>query len=136
MLFNTEDDIIIYIFDRCSDIDGFENIERNSDISLTAQLIEYSKWLSVLFPKIKKKGKMLKQVDLYNSVSYLEAQVDVLTKIVLAIAPQSNLTNVLRYAENNSVLNIKPLEDVIKELDICKGKLRKKQEDYYGELQE
>ena len=75
---------------------------------------------------------MLGNVDQRDSVSYLEAQVDILTRLVLALheGNDSPLTEILKLADQNSVLDIKNTDALVKEFISKKAWVRKVQKDY------
>lgn len=132
VVFEPGGDIIIALSSAYDDIEGFENIKIDSSSTLSGKLCELSAFYNANQQAIDRKYSMLKEVDIYKSVSYLEAQVDVLTRALLAILPNTNnLYDVLQLADEKSVLNIKPIEDIKKEFTESKANLRKQQEDYY-----
>ena len=119
---------------KCNDINGFENEILGREVNSTIELVSKCKWLQERVEAIKKKSAMINNVDYYNSISYLEAQVDLLTRIILSSTDTSELINLLKNADENSVLNIKPLSDIQNEFIISKANLRRKQEEYYNLL--
>lgn len=117
------------------EIEGFENEVYDGEKSTTGVLQEKSEWFRDRVLLFKKKAKMLNEVDIYKSLAYLEAQVDLLTRIVLG-DNDSGLLVALKLADDNSVLNMKPLEDVEAEFTVGKKSLREVQEAYYVNLKE
>lgn len=117
------------------EIEGFENEVYDGEKSTTGMLQEKSEWFRNRVLLFKKKAKMLNGVDIYKSLAYLEAQVDLLTRIVLG-DNDGSLLAALKLADDNSVLNMKPLEDVKAEFTVGKRALREAQEAYYVNLKE
>lgn len=136
LVIDPEGDIVVFLVQRYKAIDGFDCIEVDTKTkSIIGYLCEHNSWFANYFQLYRKKGEFLKQVDVYNSVSYLEAQVDVLTRALLELLPDGNsYKEVLRKADSYSVLNIKPIEDIDKEFTESKKKFRDNQEGYYFEL--
>lgn len=133
IVFN-ENDVLVYAYFRCDDISGVENIEPDNTKTMTGNIIEHSDWVKDIFPKLKNKGNFLANIDFYKTLAYLEAQVDLLTRIVLQNTNNNELSEVLKYADDNSVLNIKPLDDIKNEFVNGKNILRDKQEKYYVKI--
>ena len=129
------DNIIILLSIACSDILEFENVIINKDKSFTKHLVDNADWLDNRIKNIKKKSKLLNDVDLYRNISYLEAQVDVLTRVIVELSKESNLYEIVKMFDDNSVLNIKPIEDIKNEIT-NKDNFRRNQEVYYEKLKE
>ena len=135
LVFEPEGDVVIALSSGYDDIEGFENIKIDKGETLSHKLCEVSEFYKSNQEAIDKKYSMLKEVDIYKSVAYLEAQVDVLTRIVLdLITPDNSLYFLIKKADDQSVLNIKPEVDIAKEFDESKANLRKQQEVYYTVL--
>jgi hypothetical protein len=85
--------------------------------------------------------KLMVELDPNDSLSYLEAQLDIVTKIIIQVAEQyPHLYNVIpelaqfkAVFEETSVFNIKPVEDGLREMTEGKAKTRKYQEQYFRE---
>ena len=91
----------------------------------------------ILAYKTKHEG-IVKEVDIYDTVTYLEAQVDALTRLVLALASNMNDTdeyNLLKEADKYSVLDMKTLDNLVKEIKEDKGNVRKLQSKLYPEIE-
>lgn len=129
-----DNDIIIYSYMNCDDIEGIENVTPDNTKTMTGNIIANSEYVSNIFPKLEKKGRLLADIDYYKSLAYLEAQVDLLTRIVLNTSNNEKLLEVLKCADDNSVLNIKPLDNIKEEFTNGKNTLRNKQEEYYGKI--
>ena len=128
--------IWVQLIKECAPIDGFYMEEITGKFSSTQLLSSKVPWLKARIALLNKKASMLNAVDSYKTLAYLEAQVDLLTRIVLAIAPDNELTNMLQKADAVSVLNIKPISDIEAEFAESKATLRALQERYYGKLHE
>ena len=125
---------IIQIFGGHEEIEGFENIVEDGDLELRMyNLVRRDVNAAHMLKLARLKCEMLGVVDQRDSVSYLEAQVDILTRLVLALHPgdDSTLINILRKADEHSVLNIKDAEALAKEFTAKKAWVRTVQKDYY-----
>ena len=101
---------------------------------LTGYMKENSPFFATVVEKRKTKARMLNNVDIYSSVSYLEAQVDTLTRALISVLPSNHpLLPILNEANSHSVLDIKPTEQIISEFDSDKSKVRSLQSAYYAE---
>lgn len=135
ILIDTESDTIyVYLNKACKNIEGFENIQIDEALSSTGQLRKLSTWFDERIQKVNNKTKLLNEVDIYKSVAYLEAQVDLLTRVILEANLTTNYADLLKLADSKSVLNIKPLTDIKQELEENKGNFRTLQEKYYGRI--
>ena len=78
------------------------------------------------------KSDMLGKIDQRDSVAYLEAQVDVLTRLFIQLHPElkGDLIEILRCADERSVLNMKNKARLLKEFE-HKADVRKVQADFY-----
>ena len=73
---------------------------------------------------------MMANLDIYDTVTYLESQVDALTKIALG-NDSDDVKAVLTAADEHSVFNIKSKEKMIDEMHKDKAKIRSLQKEYY-----
>ena len=105
-------------------------------------LKKHSEFFKKLHDKYTTKSKMINQIDQYNSIAYLESQVDILTRLVLKLLSANNiideekeiLAGILSKVEENSVLDIKDIESVMKEFE-NKKHVRELQRKYYEDKQ-
>ena len=75
---------------------------------------------------------IIEDIDIYNTVAYLEAQVDALTRLVLKLTDKdTDEVNILKEADKYSVLDIKTTDNMIKEFKEDKGNARKRQTAFY-----
>lgn len=126
-------DVVILLCKDTDDIDGFMNIVFDrSKQSAAGALAQHSSYFADNIKRRKIKAEMINEVDIYATVSYLEAQVDVLTRIVLSSAPEGKLKDILSWADCYSVLDIKTQDGIIEELKEDKGKIRELQRRYYN----
>lgn len=128
------DDSIIQIFFGHEEIEGFENIIEDGDVRLRMQnLMRRDKNARKYLKKFRLKCDMLGVVDQRDSVSYLEAQVDILTRLVLKLHNDSSdsLVQILKQADEQSVLAIKGEDALSKEFLEKKAWVRTVQKDYY-----
>ena len=129
-----EDVVWVYLCIPCDAVPGFENEIITGEQSSTGILISKCSWLNEHYAKVRKKSALINNVDSNKSLAYLEAQVDLLTRIIISIAPESTLLNVLKLADKYSVLNIKPVDALISEFSQNKAELRGRQEVYYERI--
>lgn len=79
-----------------------------------------------------KRKDIIEDIDIYNTVSYLEAQVDALTRLVLKLTDKdTDEVNILKEADKYSVLDIKTTDNMIREFKEDKGNARKRQTAFY-----
>lgn len=131
-----QDTCYIMLFLPTKDIDGFENIIKDKNLSSTGMLQSVSDWFKQRCTDIERKRALINNVDIYKSIAYLEAQVDLLTRLAVQYAPKTELVELLEVADKYSVLNNKPNKDVQAEFEVNKANFRKLQEKYYERVQE
>lgn len=132
------DDSIIQILYGHEAIEGFEDIVEDGDVELRMyNLIRRDAGADYALKMARLKSAMLGVVDQRDSVSYLEAQVDILTRLVLELHKDDGrpLTQILRKADEYSVLNIKSEEALTNEFMNKKAWVRTVQKDYYDAKQ-
>lgn len=81
---------------------------------------------------------VITQLDIYDTVAYLESQVDALTRLVLKLASELNNTDeyvLLQEADKYSVMDSKTLENLVKEIKEDKANVRKLQSGFYPEVE-
>lgn len=143
---NKEEDVLVLLEQSCNytqpfDAVGIECVEFDKN-KITKSGIMQS--LSPEFLEITKrheqKQHIISRIDIYNSITYLESQVDALTSLVLNLVQNATLTdeertkacNVLTEAKKYSVLDIKDIDKVLKEIDIDKNAVREMQKELYA----
>lgn len=135
ILFDPNGDIIIALLKPYHEIEGFYNVEMDNTKTVLGAFVDNSEWFANKYALIRKKATLLNTTDVYKSVSYLEAQVDVLTRALLEVIDKNNtMYDVLKQADKYSVLDMKPVEDISKEFIENKANFRKMQEEYYSAL--
>lgn len=130
------DDSIIQIYKGHEAIANFDDIVEDGDPRLRMyNLVRRDDKLEHYMKLLRLKCNMLGVVDQRDSVSYLEAQVDILTRLVLELHKDdtSELVNILRQADEQSVLDIKGTDALSKEFLKKKAWVRTVQKDYYEE---
>lgn len=128
------EDSIIQIFGGHEAIEGFEDIIEDGDLELRMyNLVRRDAQAKHTLDMVRLKSAMLGVVDQRDSVSYLEAQVDIITRLVLELHKDDNrpLTEILRKADEHSVLNIKDEASLANEFVTKKAWVRTVQKDYY-----
>ena len=101
-------------------------------ITKTQIIQQYSPFYKERCDYIHKKVTMMKSVDIYNTVTYLESQVDALTRLVLQLTnSNSEAAKILRKADKYSVLDIKNEDKILQEFETDKKNVRDMQKEYY-----
>ena len=101
-------------------------------ITKTQIIQQYSPFYKERCDYIHKKVTMMKSVDIYNTVAYLESQVDALTRLVLQLTnSNSESAKILRKADKYSVLDIKNEDKILQEFETDKKNVRDMQKEYY-----
>lgn len=128
----TCENTIVLLCKDSDDILGFENIvfDRKKE-SAVGVLASHSEYFANKLRRRKVKAEMINKVDIYATITYLESQVDALTRLVLTLAPECEEKSILQWADIHSVLNIKSSATMIEELKNDKGKIRELQRRYY-----
>ena len=125
-------DILIGLTYGCDVVDGLENITIEEGESMTNAFckasIEYPEAIKPFFSKTE----MIEKVDIYNSVTYLESQVDILTRMMLKLYNENDeLKSLLSEADRYSVLDIKSHDSILREIADDKKNIRELQKEYY-----
>lgn len=111
-------------------------LERDPDDTHMAAAVKFSEIAKQHFEHYKKKSALVGRLDTRDSIAYLEAQVDALTRYVLFMHSGDNtvpraLREILEAADAESVLNIKPQDKLVKEMK-HKKLVRQAQQKYYA----
>lgn len=132
------DDSIIQIFWGHEALEGFEDITEENQCDLRMyNFVRQDPEIEFLLARNRLKSAMLGDIDQRDSVAYLEAQVDILSRLVIQEHKNSNnpLIELLRKADVNSVLDVKDTDALIEELTEKKGLVREVQKRYYADKQ-
>lgn len=127
------DDCVVQLAHSSAEIEGFENIIMDSEKSSVGHLIAHSETAKSVVEKAKLRSELLTQIDIRNSIAYLEAQVDALTRLILDLTNE-NAMAILQEADKYSTLESKGLEKLLKEIEHKKD-VREKQAEYYKATQ-
>nr|DAK26761.1 MAG TPA: hypothetical protein [Caudoviricetes sp.] len=118
-----------YVYD---DIKPYENIIMPENKSMTSVFRAISEEYKELTDSFFLKQKMIDKTNIYNSITYLESQVDCLTRAILKLYKENDtLKNILKKADEYSVLNIKEERAIIEEIERDKKNVRILQKEYY-----
>lgn len=109
----------------------------------TEWMIEKNEHFRSVIEKRKIKTNVILNNDIYNSISYLEAQLDSVTKLLLKVIDKynidisndtelSNAMSAVSEANKYSVLDIKPIDKILEEFN-NKKQMRELQKKYYEE---
>lgn len=125
------DRTLVYIRGRFADIVGAENVDLSDDETSAGAMAAYSSEASEIIAKARRKRAFLGDVDALDSVSYLEAQVDLLTKVVLGagLAHDDDL-EVLQAADAVGVWRSNTKEQLLRKMSE-KQDFRERQLKYY-----
>lgn len=133
-------EVVVFLNRACYDVAGFVNVVLDQDAGcLTGYLMEHSEFCARRIEKLRIKAKMINEVDHYASISYLEAQVDVLTRAVRLLLEEGGQTvppkvrELLAVADGYSVLDMKGQESIQQEFVENKAKIRRLQRVYYAD---
>ncbi len=79
------------------------------------------------------------KVVAFNSISYLEDQVDILYKIIQLLVEKTDIDiseyqDILNSIETNNVVNLKSISVIKKDIDEDKANVRKAQKEYYEQI--
>lgn len=133
-----DDECWILPSQRCDDVAGVENITIDYKTeSYMGTLVKNSPAFAEIFRVYRMKRRLINETDIYASITYLETQVDALTRIVLArLADDNPYKGILAAADAHSVLDIKSADKAVAEITADKAKIRALQEKYYANKQE
>lgn len=111
-------------------------IERDPNDTHMGAAIKFSNIAKQQFEHYKKKSALVGRLDARDSLAYLEAQVDALTRYVLFMHSSDNtvpqdLREILEAADAESVLDIKAQDKLVKEMQ-HKKLVRQEQQKYYA----
>lgn len=115
--------------------DNINIAERDVQTCLPVFLSEKCPYFKTVFEKFLSKKHIADNIDIRDSLAYIEAQLDALTRIVLDLVPDdSEARRILAKAEESSILNIKPEEKLLNEFE-HKEKLRTYQQAFYTDVE-
>lgn len=127
-------DVVIFL-EKATDYicpDANNVVVSKDTITKTQITQQYSPFYKERCDYIHKKVTMMKSVDIYNTVTYLESQVDALTRLVLQLTnSNSEAAKILRKADKYSVLDIKDEDKILQEFETDKKNVRDMQKEYY-----
>ena len=133
--FETNGDINIFLFHRIDNVSGFKNVIVKPDETSVGVLVKNSKVFAEGYKKHKIKAKMLGNLDSFNSLAYLEVQVDALTRALLQLQESGKISedivDLLQVGDKASVLNVKRLEKCEEEITKHKTNVRNLQKKFY-----
>lgn len=126
---------VFLMLENTKEVPNFENILIPVGTTYAQVMTEQSNYGKAIYDKVKKKSALLGNLDNGNSIAYLEAQVDVLTRYVLNKhmndIDDEELRAILIAANEYSVLDIKSKDKLIDEMT-HKAHTRQEQLKYYG----
>ena len=115
--------------------DNINLVERDVQTCLPVFLSEKCPFFKAVFEKFLSKKHIADNIDIRDSLAYIEAQLDALTRIVLELVPDdSEARRILAKADESSILNIKPEEKLLSEFE-HKEKIRTYQQAFYTDVE-
>lgn len=135
--------LIVSFFDNVGEVieatgASMEFLQLSKGKTVSGSLLECSPVFAQQHEKFMRKAKMVGAIDQYNSIAYLECQIDVLSRIVRAMLSQikpdiaDDLIEILERADGLSVLDVKDRDKVLAEFN-NKQHIRSLQREYYNE---
>lgn len=129
-----KDDILIYLRGRTDDVKGkgIKNVLLAEEEASFDGFRKYSKDAKKIIEKALLKEQYLADVDPFQTLSYLEAQVDVLTRIILesGIASKSAYFDFIKAAERVGIHHLNTKDKLLAKLQ-KKAHFRKLQKEFY-----
>ena len=126
---------VLLMIESTKEVPNFENVLIPFGLTYAQIMVNHSKYGKTIYDKVKKKSALLGNLDNGNSIAYLEAQVDVLTRYVLNKhmndIDDEELRAILIAANEHSILDIKSKDKLIEEMT-HKAHTRQEQLKYYG----
>ena len=118
----TDSEALIYLRGRMPNIVGFKNIIVGDNEDSAAAFARYSSKVKHFIEENSQRQRELSRIDIYKQISYLEAQVDVLTKIILKseIVKDEDLKAVLSLANRFSMCENSNTQILMKKLQYKK----------------
>lgn len=122
----TDTETLLYLRGRIPNIQGFKNIIVNDEQDSAAAFRHYSSKVKRFIEDINERRKKLGAVDLYKQIGYLEAQVDVLTEIILSagIVRDKNLLKFLEASRKFAIqknVTLDKLQERLKYKQLVRG---------------
>lgn len=129
------DETVIHVAHAHEAIEGFVDgiiPENYAPLRLKA-LCDLDEYAAELVAKYRKKSDMQNKIDFKDSIAYLEAQLDLLTRFILTKHPEETgeIVEALKLADGQSVLDIKDMDSVEREFTEKKALVRKAQKEYF-----
>lgn len=129
------DETVIQVAHAHEAIDGFDDeiIPENYATLRLKALFDLDDYAAELVAKYRKKSDMQNKIDFKDSIAYLEAQLDLLTRFILTKHPEETgeIVKALKLADGQSVLDIKDMASVEREFTEKKALVRKAQKEYF-----
>lgn len=126
------EDIVVYLDEPTDYTDeDAQVIDKDAAYSKSYMMKLYSPFYARKMERNIKKWNMMESLDIYNTVTYLESQVDALTRLVLQLGDEAEIKQILTAANEHSVLDVKQATKIIDELRTDKRQVRELQRDYY-----
>lgn len=101
----TDTETLIYLRGRIPNIQGYKNIIVDDDMDSARAFKHYSSKIKHFMDGISERRKALGKIDVYKQIGYLEAQIDILTEIIIknGLAMDKQIRVLLDNASKNAV---------------------------------
>ena len=121
----------LYLRGRCKSVIGEEQCHMPLDVSSLVYMRQNFEGVQKVISNLQEKEKFLNDVDPLETLTYLEAQVDTLTRVILnsGIEIDPDLKSILQKADENSILNHDAQSKLLNKM-VEKGQFREKQIQY------
>ena len=123
-------DWVVQLARPTEEVAGFDNFKKPEGITEVAFFMQHSETVKERVERSKRKSALFNNVDTSDSIAYLEAQIDALTRYILSEKQDINALTVLQEAEKRSVMDSKPLHKLLQEFE-HKANVREQQAQYY-----
>lgn len=119
---STDTETLVYLRGRCPNVKGYKNILVEDNQMSTMAFNRYSSKAKHYVEEVERRLQALSQIDTFKHIGYLEAQVDILTKIILdsKLAKDKGLKSLLENALSLSPLSGKSNADISKSIQYKK----------------
>lgn len=123
-------DAVVQLMKPSGEIAGFENVVMGSEKTFLGHLLDNSPLAGVIIAKSARKSRLLSNIDPRDSLTYLEIQLDALTRYVLGGNSDPKALELLQKSEQYSSLDAREQEQLLAEF-YNKANVREQLSKYY-----
>lgn len=131
----TGDDAVIQLMKPSEEIEGFENVIMEPTKTMMASLMDNSPEAAAIINKHQLKSLLLSNIDARDSITYLEIQLDALTRYILSDKTDENALAILNKAMESNALDARGQEALLGEFT-HKANVREQLQTYYAATQD